>query len=123
MLTSTPQSADRDWYTGTLSAKLIENYANIRSVVTGDLLRQEMAKGSEIGQRAATVMRQGGLLPDSVIARMLEPYIRNHACSSWLLDGYPRTIGQAQLLDDLLGNLGSPLNLYVNEEHHREVSF
>ncbi|GAA94275.1 uncharacterized protein L969DRAFT_26732 [Mixia osmundae IAM 14324] len=98
---------------GTLSSRLLARN-ELASVVVGDLLRKEVSLGTELGLKAEAVMRSGGLLPDEVIARLMQPHLQALSAKDWLIDGYPRTARQAQLLDDALESFGDRLTLIVN---------
>ncbi|GAA5861710.1 hypothetical protein JCM8547_000711 [Rhodosporidiobolus lusitaniae] len=90
---------------GTLSDWLLDKY-DIESVVVGQLLRQEIVKGSELGREAEAVMRAGGLLPDEMVLKVVEPALGALKDKNWLLDGFPRKASQAVLLDDMLAKQG-----------------
>lgn len=77
-------------------------------LASGDLLRAEVASGSEIGREVDSIMRAGDLVPDATMARLfLGRLNRPDAANGALLDGYPRTQPQAQALDDALAQIGS----------------
>jgi adenylate kinase len=81
-------------------AKQVADAAAIAHISTGDMLRQEVAAGSALGSEARTFMDAGKLVPDQVIIGMVEARIRKpDATSAWILDGFPRTLGQAEALD------------------------
>lgn len=94
---------------GTQAARLAERYG-VPHVSTGDMLRAAVAAGTEFGRKAKEYMDAGQLLPDDVVLglvqeRLAEPDARR----GWLLDGFPRTPGQAQDLMDLVGDEGIDL--------------
>ena len=86
---------------GTQSEKLIEKYG-LYHISTGDLLRKEIKAGSELGKIADDYISKGQLLPDSLIIDMLAKLLDTtpEAREGVILDGFPRTIPQAQALDD-----------------------
>ena len=105
---------------GTQSEKLIAKYG-LKHLSTGDLLRSEIAKQSELGLAAKKLMDRGELVPDEVVVGMISSSIDNHPeAKGFLFDGFPRTSAQAQALDTLLEQKKSSivvmLALEVSEE-------
>jgi len=87
---------------GTQSEKLIEKY-NLNHISTGDLFRQHLSEGSELGQLARKYMDEGRLVPDEVVIGMVEDKIKSTKdAEGFIFDGFPRTVAQAKALDDLL---------------------
>lgn len=98
---------------GTLSARLVNKY-DILSLSTGDLLRQHIAERTEVGRQAEEIVAQGSLLPDDVMLKVVASKLESLNNRHWILDGFPRTLGQGKLLDAHLQNQNAPLSLVVN---------
>jgi adenylate kinase len=94
---------------GTQAARLAERYG-VPHISTGDMLRLAAQEGTEFGRKAKEFMDAGQLLPDDVMLGVVsERLARPDAARGWLLDGFPRTPGQAQDLWDLVGDGGIDL--------------
>lgn len=98
---------------GTQSQKLIDKY-NLIHLSTGDLLRSEIAAGTELGLKAKTLMDQGILVPDEVVIGMIASKLKeNPKAEGFIFDGFPRTVAQAEGLDQLLEQNGTPISCMV----------
>src|SRR5208337_38003 len=81
-------------------AKLLRDSLGIAHISTGDMLRERVASGDELGQRVAGIMDSGGLVPNETVNKLVEDRIElPDAAKGFILDGYPRTVAQAALLD------------------------
>ena len=95
---------------GTQAAKIVEKYG-IPHISTGDIFRENIKKGTELGKKAQEYMNRGELVPDDLVieiatTRLLEDDCRN----GFLLDGFPRTVYQAEKLDEFLAARGSKID-------------
>jgi len=87
---------------GTLAEMLTKHY-KLPHVSTGDLLRYHLSKGTEIGTKAKEYMDAGLLVPDDVVLEILEEKMLEKAChGGYILDGFPRTVEQAEALDEMM---------------------
>ena len=102
---------------GTQSEKLIERYG-LHHISTGEVLRDHIARKTPIGQIAKTYINQGQLIPDSLMIKILEEIIDNEpkAKEGVILDGFPRTIPQAEALDRFLEKRGQKIHHVIGLE-------
>ncbi|WP_186586745.1 adenylate kinase [Synechococcus sp. A15-28] len=97
---------------GTQAARLCE--ANgMKHLSTGDLLRSEVAAGTALGQEAEAVMNRGELVSDALVLAIVESQLKGLSRGGWLLDGFPRTVPQADALEPLLEELKQPIEAVV----------
>jgi adenylate kinase len=98
---------------GTQSQLLVKAHG-IPQISTGDLLREAVAKGTELGLRAKAAMNQGHLVDDATVLGMIRERLKlPDAAKGFILDGFPRNIAQAEALGSMLKELGTPLEAVV----------
>jgi adenylate kinase len=98
-------------------AKRMQDAHGLPQVSTGDLLRQAVRDGTELGRQAKEYMNSGGLVPDELVIALLLERIGQVDCRSGLiLDGFPRTLAQAEALEAALEAKGQPIDAVVNFE-------
>ena len=104
---------------GTQAQRLAEG-RGLTKLSTGDLLRDHMRRGTELGTEAKVLMDQGVLVPDAIIMGMVKSELDKQDPVRVLLDGFPRTTGQADALEELLGAYGAQadqaIELVVDED-------
>ena len=99
---------------GTQATAMVENY-NLHHISTGALLRKEIAAGTELGILAKSLIEKGCLVPDEVVEGMIENEFKTvTGVDGFLLDGFPRTIPQAEALDSILTKTGSEVTATVS---------
>lgn len=98
---------------GTQSQKLIARY-NLVHLSTGDLLRAQIAQGTELGLHAKKLMDEGMLVPDNVVIGMIDSALKsNKQAAGFIFDGFPRTVPQAESLDQLLAEHATHVSCMV----------
>lgn len=99
---------------GTQADKIVEKY-DIPHISTGDMFRAAIKGGTELGLKAKSFMDQGALVPDEVTIGIVRERLSNADCEEgFLLDGFPRTVPQAEALESLLADLGKRIEHVVN---------
>lgn len=98
---------------GTQCKRIVERYKTAH-LSSGDILRQERAEGSELGEKARSYMDSGALVPDAIIIEMMVKAIAKCGEKGFLLDGFPRTVVQAEELDRALERIGAGIDLVLN---------
>ena len=102
---------------GTQAAKIVEQF-HVAHISTGDMFRAAMANETEMGVLAKSYISKGELVPDEVTNGIVKERLAQNDIkeTGFLLDGYPRTIDQAHALDQILADLGIPLDAVINIE-------
>ena len=99
---------------GTQASAMVERY-NLRHLSTGELLRKEIAEGTELGLKAKSLIDAGSLVPDEVVEGMIDNAFKTTKdVSGFLLDGFPRTIAQAEALDSMLAASGEAVTSVIS---------
>ncbi len=94
-------------------AKRLQTKHNMVQLSTGDMLRQVVATGSELGQEAKRVMDAGQLMPDALMIQLISERIDRDCGDGFILDGFPRTVPQAESLDRMLAEKGLKLDVVI----------
>lgn len=97
---------------GTQSDFLRDTYG-LSKLATGDMLREAVAQGTELGKQAKDVMAAGALVPDELMIGIIRDAIRTANDAGFILDGFPRTVPQAEALDEMLTAEGKTLNAVI----------
>lgn len=101
---------------GTQAKMLIDRY-EIPQISTGDILRAAVKEGTALGKEAKSYMDKGALVPDSVVIGIVEERIQQPDCQKgYMLDGFPRTVPQAEALDEMLNKLSAQIDHVVSIE-------
>jgi adenylate kinase len=106
-------------------AERLRDQLKLRHLSTGDLLREAVARRSELGRKVEGVLAAGRLVSDEIVLALVRDAIltvkQDATLSGWLLDGFPRTVGQAQGLDALLAEIGSSIDAIFVLDASREA--
>lgn len=106
---------------GTQAEQIVEKY-NIPHISTGDMFRAAMKNNTELGRKAKSFMDNGDLVPDEVTNGIVrERLSEEDAKDGFLLDGFPRTVEQAQELENILSDLGTELDAVINIDVEKDV--
>jgi len=102
-------------------AKRLEDIHGLKQLSTGDMLRAEIASGSPLGQKVESILAAGDLVSDDIMVEMIAHRITKPDCEKgFILDGFPRTVAQAEALDDMLQNhkldLDAVIEIQVDEQ-------
>lgn len=106
---------------GTQADKIVEEY-NIPHISTGDMFRLAIKEGTELGKKAKTYMDEGALVPDEVTIGIVRERLTKADCNNgFLLDGFPRTLAQAEALDSLLASMGREIDYVLHIDVDQNV--
>lgn len=106
---------------GTQAASIVNEYS-IPHISTGDAFRLAMGQGTELGKKAKEYVDAGKLVPDTITNGIVKERLQQPDCSNgFLLDGFPRTIAQAEALDDMMKSLGKTLDHVINLTVDRDL--
>ena len=106
---------------GTQAAKVIEKY-NVPHISTGDIFRANIKEGTELGKKAQGYINEGKLVPDELVVDLVTDRFQQDDCKDgFLLDGFPRTILQAEQLDEFLSKNGQKLDIVLNFKVRKDV--
>lgn len=98
---------------GTQAKRIVEKY-RLAHLSTGDMIRKEIAEGTELGKMAAEIINRGELLSDEFVVKLIENSMAQHRdVKGFLFDGFPRTVAQAEILDKMLEQEGHPLKRLI----------
>jgi adenylate kinase len=103
-------------------AQILQERFGAKQISTGDILRENRSKGTELGKLAESYMVSGALVPDEVIIKMIEAELEKLQ-GGFIMDGFPRTVAQAQAFDELLEKRNAPLDAVVLFNADRETLF
>jgi adenylate kinase len=105
---------------GTQAVRLVEKY-NVPQISTGDIFRANIKAGTELGKKAQEYTNSGRLVPDELVVDLVKDRLQQDDCANgYLLDGFPRTIYQAEQLDKYLAEQGQKLDAVINFEVESE---
>jgi adenylate kinase len=110
-------------------AKIIMDKYGIPQISTGDMLREAVAKGTELGKKAKKYMTEGKLVPDEIVIGIVKERLKQKDCEKgFILDGFPRTLAQAEALDRIMGEMGKKIDAVINvnvpeEEVVRRIAY
>ena len=108
---------------GTQAPAMKEEYC-LCHLATGDMLRAAVKAGTDLGKKAQSIMKAGGLVDDDLVVGIIKDAIAKPECSKgFILDGFPRTVPQAQKLDEMLSKEGHGINTVINLEIPDEILF
>ncbi len=99
---------------GTQAVRLVEKY-EIPHISTGDIFRKNIKEGTELGKKAQEYMNAGALVPDELVVDLVKDRLQQDDCKNgFLLDGFPRTIFQAEKLDEFLSESNQKMDIVIN---------
>ncbi|MBM7650335.1 adenylate kinase [Bacillus ectoiniformans] len=106
---------------GTQAERIVEKY-DVPHISTGDMFRAAMKEGTELGLKAKSFMDQGELVPDEVTIGIVRERLSKADCETgFLLDGFPRTVAQADALESMLADLGKKIDYVINVDVDKDI--
>ena len=105
---------------GTQAQRLVDKH-NLKQLSTGDMLREAITEGSELGKKASSIMDRGELVSDDIILSMIKDHLRKSGSDGFIFDGFPRNLEQAKALDKILHELKLRLDLAIEIVVNDEV--
>ena len=105
---------------GTQAQRLVDQH-NLKQLSTGDMLREAITEGSELGKKASSIMDRGELVSDDIILAMIKDKLRKSSSDGFIFDGFPRNLEQAKALDKILHELKLRLDLVIEIVVNDEV--
>ena len=98
-------------------AEIIAARENIPAISTGQILRDAIAAGTELGVTANRYIENGNLVPDEIVISIVRDYLKSEACANgFILDGFPRSIAQAEALEQMSVNIDAVLSIDVSDD-------
>ena len=98
-------------------AEAISNRFNLPTIGTGNIIREAMKNGTELGEKARYYMDVGKLVPDDIVIGIIKERLAKEDCrNGFILDGFPRTVPQAEALDEMDVNIDKVIDIYVSDE-------
>ena len=97
-------------------AKMLADYLNVPTLSSGDMLRDEVDRGSELGKKIKTYMQSGDLVPDEIIILLIKNFLVQKHLNGFILDGFPRNINQAYSLEKMFLEIGKSTDKVFNFE-------
>lgn len=101
--------------------RFLSDTFNLTGLSTGAILRREIDSCTDLGRKALSYMERAMLVPDEIVNDMVRGWLSDENHSSWLLDGYPRTVAQAEALDHFLAQRGTSVDVVVWMDVSREL--
>ncbi|MDK2918803.1 MAG: adenylate kinase [Candidatus Petromonas sp.] len=106
---------------GTQASRIVQRY-EVPHISTGDIFRKNIKEGTELGKKAKEYMDKGLLVPDEIVVAIVEDRLKEADCKNgFLLDGFPRTVNQAEALDKVLENMNISLDKVINIKVDKNV--
>lgn len=100
---------------GTQAKRLAERY-NLHHISTGEVIRSEIARATELGRSMESYISRGELAPDAIVVGMIRDYMHSHKGEGSIFDGFPRTTAQAEAFDKMLDQMGEKVDVMIYME-------